>query len=99
LYQHNNVDSIAECKESLIGALKVLINITNENNVSSEQIASLDGLSVILGLLVCTEQSDKADIYPLLVGLLINLTEQNEKNRQELGQLGIQCSFVNSQST
>jgi hypothetical protein len=69
--------------------LKQLTNITNFNEEMCSIIAAEGGISTIVELLysTCFNESKQQlyDIKVLCLGLLINLTERNEMNRELLG--------------
>ncbi|XP_074649242.1 uncharacterized protein LOC141904544 [Tubulanus polymorphus] len=89
LESSNKPSPVRTVLDCLMAVLKVLLNITHDNEWGSAKVGSLDGILAIV--LRCTQtvseslpHDEQFDLLVLSLGLLINLTEHNEANRRML---------------
>jgi len=85
---------------SLLGCIKLLVNLSNENAEECEVIGQIDGLRIILALVQQLSEierktfQDTPELFDILltsIGLLINLVEKSPTNCSRVALLDVKC--------
>ncbi|PKC15565.1 hypothetical protein RhiirA5_348914 [Rhizophagus irregularis] len=80
-----NVEEASLALECLLGTLRVLINLTNENLPACQYVGSHLGMSILMRLATVGQLPNavKFDVLLLSIGLLINLVETDSNIQDE----------------
>jgi len=68
--------------EYILGVLRVLVNLTNEDSAASQAFAQAGGLRTASECLLIFTHEAEYDILALALGLLINCVEHSKENQQ-----------------
>nr|CAG8581406.1 4923_t:CDS:10 [Entrophospora candida] len=91
-----NSQVLSSAMECLLGSLRVLINLTNDNQSCCQYIGGFDGISILMRLAIINSEKlvDNFDVLLLSIGLLINLVEMDPNNQNVFSKVeqNPQCS-------
>ncbi|XP_024538615.1 wings apart-like protein homolog isoform X1 [Selaginella moellendorffii] len=94
---HEAGGSSARCKleeECLLSAVKVLMNLTNDNATGCKQVGACNGIFSVASLLVSnypreSQEEMSLDLLVTVLGMLVNLVEKDKSNRSQLAALDL----------